>query len=273
VQTLCRPTLGEARGRGKRVTALAVIAALAAPAVAHAHGLNVDGDPNRALIQYVILGFEHMALGWDHLLFIIGTVLLAPNGTMAAKLVSLFVLGHSLTLLVATLAGWQVSPTAVDVVIALSVVYVGVLGMMGGPKNWRLTSFIVFGFGLVHGLGLSTRLQDIALPEDGLVIRILLFNVGLELGQLSFLLVVVGLWKLLTRAVPRALIVQQVAFGAMVLAGVFGAITSSSPTRRRSRKTTAPRSKSGSPPATSSSPPIPTPTRRSRSLLPRFGQP
>lgn len=206
------------------VSLLLSVLALGVPAAASAHGLNVDDDPNRALIQYVILGFEHMALGWDHLLFIIGMVLLAPNAKTAAKLVSLFVLGHSLTLLVATLAGWQVSPTAVDVVIALSVVYVGVLGVLGGPKNWQLTSLIVFGFGLVHGLGLSTRLQGVALPEDGLVIRILLFNVGLELGQLSVLLLVVGLWKLLTRAVPRALIVQRVAFGAMMVAGVGGAI-------------------------------------------------
>jgi hydrogenase/urease accessory protein HupE len=212
------------RVRGLSAAALATAVALIAPAAAHAHGLSVDDDPNRALIQYVILGFEHMALGWDHLLFIIGMVLLAPNAKTAAKLVSLFVVGHSLTLLVATLAGWQVSPLAVDVVIALSVVYVGVLGVLGGPKDWRLTSFIVFAFGLIHGLGLATRLQDIALPEDGLVIRILLFNVGLELGQLSVLLVVVALWKLLTRAVPRALNVQRIAFGAMVLAGLGGAV-------------------------------------------------
>ena len=211
-------------GRGALLGGLVAFAALAVPTGAYAHGLNVDDDPNRALIQYVILGFEHMALGWDHLLFIIGMVLLAPTAKTAAKLVSLFVLGHSLTLLIATLAGWEVSPTAVDVAIALSVVYVGVLGVRGGPKNWRLTWWVVFGFGLIHGLGLATRLQGIALPEDGLVIRILLFNIGLELGQLTVLFIVVGLWRLFTRAVPRALIVQRVAFGAMVLAGALGAV-------------------------------------------------
>jgi hypothetical protein len=110
------------RVRGLSAAALATAVALIAPAAAQAHGLSVDDDPNRALIQYVILRVEHMALGWDHLLFIIGMVLPAPNAKTAAKLVSLFVLGHSLTLLIATLAGWQVSPLAVDVVIALSVV-------------------------------------------------------------------------------------------------------------------------------------------------------
>jgi hypothetical protein len=58
--------------RGTRVAVLAAAVALSAPAAAHAHGLSVDDDPNRALIQYVILGFEHMALGWDHLLFVDG---------------------------------------------------------------------------------------------------------------------------------------------------------------------------------------------------------
>ena len=144
--------------------AIAGCVVLALPARALAHGLNVDDDPNRPLVQYVVLGFEHMALGWDHLLFIVGCVLLAPSVKTAAKLVSLFVLGHSLTLLVATLAGWKMNVTAVDVAIALSVVFVGVLGVWRGEKNWRVVGAVVFGFGLVHGLGLSTRLQAIALP-------------------------------------------------------------------------------------------------------------
>ena len=197
---------------------------LALPASALAHGLNVDDDPNRPLIQHVVLGFEHMALGWDHLLFIIGCVLLAPSVKTAAKLVSLFVLGHSLTLLVATLVGWKVNVTAVDVAIALSVVFVGALGVWRGEKNWRLVGAVVFGFGLVHGLGLSTRLQEIALPEDGLALRIILFNIGIELGQLTVLAVVVAVWRLVAKLLRQPTKSERVAFGAMVAAGLIAAV-------------------------------------------------
>jgi len=138
---------------------------LLAPAAASAHALFGDQDPNRPLVDYLSLGFLHMVGGWDHLLFITGVVLLAGNVRSAAKLITLFVAGHSLTLLIATLAGWRLNATAVDVVIALSLVYVGVQGWRGRPTELRLTGAIVFGFGLVHGLGLSTRLQALRLPE------------------------------------------------------------------------------------------------------------
>ena len=202
---------------------LAAFASLCVPAAALAHGLSVDDDPSRPLLQYVVLGFEHMATGWDHLLFILGCVLLAPSTKAAAKLISLFVLGHSITLLLATLAGWKVNVTLVDVVIALSVVFVGVLGVWRGHKDWRLIGAIVFGFGLVHGLGLSTRLQEIALPEEGLAIRIMLFNVGIELGQLAVLLVVVGLWKLLGRLVRQPAATKRVTLAAIAVAGLIAA--------------------------------------------------
>ena len=215
LSTACRPAVA---------TVLAGCLFLALPAAAAAHGLSVDDDPNRPLIQYVVLGFEHMALGWDHLLFIIGCVLLAPTVGMAAKLITLFVLGHSLTLLVATLAGWKVNVTLVDVAIAFSVVFIGALGVWRRPLNWRLVGAIVFGFGLVHGLGLSTRLQGIALPEDGLALRIIAFNVGIELGQLAVLAVVVVLWKGLTRLVRQPRVAERAVFGAMVVAGLAAAL-------------------------------------------------
>jgi hypothetical protein len=114
------------------------------------------------------------------------------------------VAGHSITLLIATLAGWQLDPTLVDVVIALSVVYVGVRGVAGGPANLRRDGAIVFAFGLVHGLGLSTRLQDLGLPDDGLAVRVLLFNVGVEIGQLTAIAIIVGLGALAVRPNSRA---------------------------------------------------------------------
>jgi hydrogenase/urease accessory protein HupE len=126
------------RTRRTRLFAFAVAAAgvlLASPEAAFAHDLGLDDDPNRPLWKYLWFGFLHMASGWDHLLFILGVVLIAGSLGTAAKLISLFVAGHSLTLLIATLAGWQLDPTLVDVVIALSVVYVGVRGIAGGPPT------------------------------------------------------------------------------------------------------------------------------------------
>jgi hydrogenase/urease accessory protein HupE len=149
------------------VPVLTACALAAWPAAAWAHKLGFGSDPNRPLREYVWLGFLHMAAGWDHLLFITGVVLLADTVGRAAKLISLFVLGHSITLLLATIAGWQLSATIVDVVIALSVAHVGIQGFRGGTPNWRLTGAVVFAFGLVHGLGLSTRLHELGCPTRG----------------------------------------------------------------------------------------------------------
>jgi len=123
-------------------------------------------------------------------------------------------------LLVATLAGWRLDPTAVDLVIAGSVVYVGVQGLVGRPRDARVTAAVVFGFGLVHGLGLSTRLQDLGLPEDGLVARILVFNVRVGLGQLAALAVMVATGSLVARAVREKGRARPVAYGALVAAGM-----------------------------------------------------
>src|SRR5215210_6071882 len=101
----------------------------ALPASALAHGLAGGYNPNRPVPEYLWLGFWHMVAGWDHLLFIAGVVLLSETVRTAAKLISLFAAGHSLTLLTATLAGWRLDPTLVDAVIALSLVYVGVQGL------------------------------------------------------------------------------------------------------------------------------------------------
>jgi hydrogenase/urease accessory protein HupE len=212
----------------------AVLAALAVsllfPSTALAHALFGDNDPNRPLIDYLFLGFGHMVAGWDHLLFITGVVLLAGNLRTAAKLITLFVAGHSITLLVATLAGWQLNATLVDVVIALSLVYVGVQGWRGRPEDFRLMGAIVFAFGLVHGLGLSTRLQDLGLPESGLVERVLLFNVGVEIGQLAALTVIVGVGTLLVRWLRPSEETRQTAFIALVGAGLVAAAVISFPT-------------------------------------------
>ncbi|MEU4448420.1 HupE/UreJ family protein [Actinosynnema sp. NPDC050801] len=144
--------------RTSAVLAVLVAALAGSPGTASAHGIGSAAGLNAW--QFIPLGIEHMLLGWDHLLFIAGIVLLAGELRRAAALISVFVLGHSTTLIVATLAGWQVDAVAVDVVIALSVLFVGVVGLIGRPKDWRWFTLAILAFGLVHGLGLSTRLQD-----------------------------------------------------------------------------------------------------------------
>ncbi len=194
---------------------------LLAPGGALAHGIGGSAR-DKSVVEFVPLGIEHMLLGWDHLLFIAGVVLLAGELGRAAKLISLFVAGHSLTLLVATLSGWRVDATLVDVVIALSVVYVGVQGLRGRPENWRTVGAVVFGFGLVHGLGLSTRLQDLGLPEDGLLWRVIAFNVGVEVGQLCAIAVIVGIGWLVGRR-WRWPALQRAGYGVLVVAGLVAA--------------------------------------------------
>src|SRR5215213_3251494 len=209
--------------------ALACAGSIAFPAVAAAHGLAGGYDPNRPVPDYLWLGFWHMVAGWDHLLFIAGVVLLSETVRTAAKLISLFALGHSLTLLTATLAGWRLDPTFVDAVIALSLVYVGVQGLRARPENARVLAAIVFGFGLVHGLGLSTRLQDLGLPDGGLVIRVVLFNVGVEVGQLVALAVMVGVGMLVVRRLRQPADARRPAFAMLTVAGLVAAAVISFP--------------------------------------------
>lgn len=169
----------------------ALTAAGASPASAH----GIGGDAATASVPgFISIGIEHMLLGWDHLLFVAGIVLLAGSPRRGAKVISAFVVGHSLTLITATLAGWQVNATLVDVVIVLSVAFVGGYGMLlGRPKHWDVFTAIVFGFGLVHGLGLATRFQALGVAEDGLLWRLIAFNVGIEIGQLTAIMAVVAI--------------------------------------------------------------------------------
>ncbi|MCG5436436.1 HupE/UreJ family protein [Micromonospora foliorum] len=200
--------------------ALGVAAAASTPGAAWAHGIS-GAAADMSVWEFVPLGIEHMLLGWDHLLFIAGIVLLAANLRRAAKLISVFVLGHSTTLIIATLAGWQVNATAVDVVIAMSLVFVGLVGWFGHRDKWRLFGLGVLAFGLIHGVGLSTRLQDLGLPEDGLLVRVIAFNVGIEIGQLLGIVAMVLVGKAFARLTwPAA---RRYAFATLAVVGVLAA--------------------------------------------------
>ena len=199
--SLLPPSAGPA-GRSLVVTLLVAGLALAGASPAAAHG--IGGDAGTATTGgFVVLGIQHMLLGWDHLLFVAGILLLAENSRRAAGTISAFVAGHSLTLITATLAGWQVDPTMVDVVIVLSVAFVGGYGMLGGPKHWDVFTAVVFAFGLVHGLGLATRFQALGVPEDGMIWKLIAFNVGIELGQMTAVIAFLALAGVTASAVER----------------------------------------------------------------------
>ena len=181
--------------------------ALCVPLLAVAHGISL-ADQERMLSggygQYVMLGATHMLTGYDHLLFLFGVVFFLTGFRDIAKFVTAFTLGHCITLIIATYLQITWNFYLVDAVIALSVIYKGFDNNGGfqkyfGTKSPNLLA-AVFIFGLLHGFGLSTRLQQLPLGEDKLAMlgRILSFNVGVEVGQILALCVMVGvlaLWR------------------------------------------------------------------------------
>lgn len=175
---------------------------VAVPTPAYAHGIGGEAS-DASILGFVPIGIEHMLLGWDHLLFVAGVLLVAAQARLAAKLISIFALGHSTTLILATLAGWQINAEAVDVVIALSVVFVAAVAMLGRPKDFRWFGAVVLGFGLIHGLGLATRFHDLGIPEDGQLWRVIAFNIGIEIGQLTAIMAIVTLTLLASTFVVR----------------------------------------------------------------------
>ncbi|MRD49597.1 HupE/UreJ family protein [Caenimonas koreensis DSM 17982] len=186
---------------------LAAAAALAAPLLALAHGIS-DADRQRmldgGLLQYIGLGASHMLTGYDHLLFLFGVVFFLTTFKDIAKFVTAFTVGHCITLIFATFYQITWNYYLVDAIIAVSVIYKGFDNNGGFQKYFDIKSpnllAAVFGFGLLHGFGLSTRLQQLPLGEDqtGILLRILSFNVGVELGQIAALSAMVGalaLWR------------------------------------------------------------------------------
>lgn len=175
------------------------------PAAAMAHGIS-EADKQAMLdggyIRYVWLGATHMLTGYDHLLFIFGVIFFLTGFRDIVKYITAFTLGHSITLIFATVYGISANYFLVDAVIALSVCYKGFDNLDGFNKYLGRTSpnliAVIFGFGLIHGFGLSTRLQQLPLGDSGLIGRILSFNVGVEVGQiiaLAIMMVVISSWR------------------------------------------------------------------------------
>jgi hypothetical protein len=195
-------------GALRRAAALAAaIGGLLCAGLAWGHGVAdadrgfVETNVGLALVPYLYLGAKHMVTGYDHLLFLFGVIFFLYRLRQVALYVTLFAVGHSMTLLIGVLGGLHVNPWLIDAVIGLSVVYKALDNLGGFERLFGRqpdTRAAVFIFGLFHGFGLATKLQDFALSPEGLVANMLSFNVGVELGQLlalTAILIVMAAWR------------------------------------------------------------------------------
>jgi hypothetical protein len=163
-----------------------------------AYLLQVEGI---AIAPFMYIGAKHMVTGYDHLLFLVGVIFFLFRSKDIFIYVSLFTLGHSLTLLTGVMANISVNAYLIDAIIGLSIVYKGLdnLGafksVFGVQPNPKLAVLI---FGLFHGFGLATKIQEFGLKQDGLFANLLSFNLGVEIGQffaLSFILLGIAYWR------------------------------------------------------------------------------
>jgi len=145
---------------------------------------------------FMYLGAKHMFTGYDHLLFLAAVIFFLYRPRDIFLYITLFTVGHSITLLLGVLANWQFSGQLVDAIIGLSIVYKAFENMNGFVAWGRFkpdTRVAVMVFGLFHGLGLASKLQDYMASQDGQLINLLSFNIGVELGQLLALAVLFSL--------------------------------------------------------------------------------
>jgi len=162
------------------------------------------------LVPFLYLGAKHMVTGYDHLLFLLGVIFFLYRLKHVAIYVSLFALGHSLTMISGVYFGWQVNAHLIDAIIGLSVVYKA-LDNLGAFQRWfgfqpdtKLATLI---FGLFHGLGLATKILDYDIAPYGLLPNLLAFNAGVELGQiwaLAVMLIIMGYWRRTTTFTKHA---------------------------------------------------------------------
>jgi hypothetical protein len=183
--------------------ALTILAYVLLTLTASAHGIS-DADKQVILeggnLEYIKLGATHMLTGYDHLLFLFGVMFFLTRFGDIVKFITAFTLGHCVPLIFATLLHIKANFYLIDAVIALTVSYKAFDNLDGFRKYIGVASPNLLGavtlFGLIHGFGLSTRLQQLPLGHEGLVLRILSFNVGVEAGQI---LALAGMWLFLSQ--------------------------------------------------------------------------
>jgi hypothetical protein len=189
------------------LTIAVVLMGLAFPGALSAHNVSkrdasfVQSTRGSAVIPFIYLGAKHMVTGYDHLAFLVGVIFFLYKLKDIVQYVSLFTLGHSITLLGGVLGGIHANAYVIDAIIGLSVVYKAFDNMNGFRRLFGFepnTKLAVLMFGLFHGFGLATKLQELDLSRNGLVMNIVSFNVGVEIGQvlaLAGILIILSFWR------------------------------------------------------------------------------
>ncbi len=174
---------------------------------AYAHGV-AEGDKGYIqeisgmhLLPFVYLGAKHMFTGYDHILFLLGVIFFLYKLKHIGIYVSLFAIGHSTTMLLGVYFGTNINGFLIDAIIGLSVAYKA-LDNLGAFKRWfgvqPNTKIATLVFGLFHGFGLATKIQEYEISRDGLLPNMLAFNVGVEIGQLlalAAILIAMSYWR------------------------------------------------------------------------------
>jgi hypothetical protein len=172
-----------------------------------AHGVT-DGDKGfiqessgQMIIAFIYLGAKHMVTGYDHLLFLFGVIFFLYRLKDISIYVTLFAVGHSITLLSGVLVNISINAYLIDAIIGFSIVYKA-LDNMGAYQRWfgfqPNTKIATHVFGLIHGFGLATKILEYNMSSDGLIANLLAFNVGVELGQilgLTIIFIVISYWR------------------------------------------------------------------------------
>tara|TARA_Y100000310_G_scaffold100423_2_gene98293 strand:+ start:1890 stop:2585 length:696 start_codon:yes stop_codon:yes gene_type:complete len=174
---------------------------------AFAHGVDdkarafLEQNNGVQFIPFLYIGAKHMITGYDHLLFLVGVIFFLYRSRDVLLYVTMFTIGHSTTLLFGVLSDIQVNAYLIDAIIGFSVIYKG-FDNLGGFKrcfNWQPnTQWAVLIFGLFHGFGLATKLQEFSLADEGLITNLIAFNLGVELGQfaaLALILIMINAWR------------------------------------------------------------------------------
>lgn len=187
-----------------------------------------DSGALRVFWSYLGLGAEHILLGVDHLMFVFGLMLLVQSGRMLIKTISAFTLAHSVTLAAAILGLVHVPPAPVEALIAVSIVLLALelTRPVDAPPTLtrRYPWAVAFIFGLLHGLGFAGALAEIGVPPDRIALALLSFNLGVEAGQLTFVVAMLGplvLVRQLAERWPLARLVPPYAIGALAMAWTF----------------------------------------------------
>jgi HupE / UreJ protein len=178
--------------------------------LANSMSLTPTSGSGAASATYLRLGFTHIMGGYDHLLYLLGLMLLVPGLRSLVAVITAFTLAHSLTLAL-SVTGWvQIATAPVEALIALSVLFVAVEIRHGQNGRQHFTHrypwVIAFLFGLLHGLGFAAALRSIGFADDALAWPLLLFNIGIELGQLLFVAAALAIMALLQRWKPTAVL-------------------------------------------------------------------